>query len=100
MVDAGLIVLVSFTSPFRYERRVARDLFAEGDFKEVFIDTPIDECERCDTKGLYALARQDKLKNFTGVDSAYEAPIAPESQVRTLGRAPEDCVDEILAILD
>ena len=74
MVDAGLIVLVSFISPFRSERRMARELFAPGEFLEVFIDTPLAEAERRDVKGLYKKARRGELKNFTGIDSPYEAP--------------------------
>ena len=76
MVDAGLIVLVSFISPFRSERRMARELFAAGEFLEVFIDTPLAEAERRDVKGLYKKARRGELKNFTGIDSPYEAPEA------------------------
>ena len=78
MVDAGLIVLVSFISPYRSERRFARSLFADGEFVEVFVDTPIEECEKRDAKGLYAKARRGELKNFTGVDSEYQPPEAPE----------------------
>jgi bifunctional enzyme CysN/CysC len=74
MVDAGLIVLVSFISPFRDERRMARERFNEGEFVEVFVDTPLDICERRDVKGLYAKARAGLIPNFTGIDSPYEAP--------------------------
>ena len=74
MVDAGLIVIVAFISPFRAERQLARSLFDPGEFIEVFVDTPLEECERRDPKGLYAKARCGELKNFTGVDSAYEPP--------------------------
>jgi bifunctional enzyme CysN/CysC len=83
MVDAGLIVLVSFISPFRSERRMARDLFAAGEFFEVFIDTPLAEAERRDVKGLYAKARRGELKNFTGIDSPYEVPEMPEIRIDT-----------------
>jgi bifunctional enzyme CysN/CysC len=83
MVDAGLIVLVSFISPFRSERRMARDLFAPGEFFEVFIDTPLAEAERRDVKGLYAKARRGELKNFTGIDSPYEVPEMPEIHLDT-----------------
>jgi bifunctional enzyme CysN/CysC len=83
MVDAGLIVLVSFISPFRSERRMARDLFAPGEFFEVFIDTPLAEAERRDIKGLYAKARRGELKNFTGIDSPYEVPEQPEIRIDT-----------------
>ncbi|HTI97229.1 MAG TPA: adenylyl-sulfate kinase [Rudaea sp.] len=83
MVDAGLIVLVSFISPFRDERRMARDLFGVGDFAEVYVDTPIELCEQRDPKGLYAKARAGELQNFTGVDSPYEAPLDPELHLHT-----------------
>jgi bifunctional enzyme CysN/CysC len=89
MVDAGLIVLVSFISPFRAERRLARDLFSPGEFVEVFVDTPLEECEQRDPKGLYAKARAGQLKNFTGIDSDYEVPEHPEVLVRTSGQSPE-----------
>ena len=100
MVDAGLIVLVSFISPFRGERRMARNLFAEGEFMEVFVDTPIEECERRDVKGLYAKARRGDLKNFTGIDSPYEAPEAPEVHLFTATSAPESSVEQIVALLE
>ena len=99
MVDAGLIVLVSFISPFRSERRMARDLFAEGEFVEVFVDTPIQECERRDVKGLYAKARRGDLQNFTGIDSPYEAPEAPELRLSTTQASAGVCVDQILMLL-
>jgi len=83
MVDAGLIVLVSFISPFRAERRLARDLMEQGEFVEVFVDTPLAEAERRDVKGLYAKARAGQLKNFTGVDSPYEPPEHPEIRIDT-----------------
>jgi bifunctional enzyme CysN/CysC len=95
MVDAGLIVLVSFISPFRAERRMARELFAEGEFIEVFVDTPFDECAKRDPKGLYAKALKGELRNFTGVDSPYEAPESPEIRLSTQGRSPEELVAEI-----
>jgi bifunctional enzyme CysN/CysC len=74
MADAGLIVLVSFISPFRAERRMAREMFAPGEFAEVFVDTPIEVCEQRDAKGLYAKARAGEIRNFTGIDSPYELP--------------------------
>jgi len=100
MVDAGLIVLVSFISPFRGERRMARSLFADGEFVEVFVDTPIEECERRDVKGLYAKARRGDLKNFTGIDSPYEAPEAPEVHLLTATSAPESSVEQIVTLLE
>ncbi len=83
MMDAGLIVLVSFISPFRAERRMARDLIGEGGFMEVFVDAPLAVCEQRDVKGLYAKARAGKIANFTGIGSPYEAPEAPEIHLRS-----------------
>ena len=99
MVDAGLTVLVSFISPFKSERRMARGLFAEGEFMEVFVDTPIEACEQRDVKGLYAKARKGELKNFTGIDSPYEAPEAPEVRLLTTEASPEACIEQILKAL-
>jgi bifunctional enzyme CysN/CysC len=96
MVDAGLIVLVSFISPFRAERRMARELLAEGEFIEVFVDTPLAEAERRDVKGLYAKARAGELKNFTGIDSPYEAPEAPEIRIDTTQVSPEEAAEQIV----
>jgi bifunctional enzyme CysN/CysC len=95
MADAGLIVLVSFISPFRAERRMARDLMAEGEFVEVFVDTSFEECARRDPKGLYARALRGEIKNFTGVDSPYEAPENADIHLQTLGRSAEDLADEV-----
>ena len=83
MRDAGLIVLVALISPFRIDRQMARDLFQEGEFLEVFVDTPLAECERRDPKGLYARARRGELENFTGITSSYEPPLAPDVHLRT-----------------
>ncbi len=83
MVDAGLIVLVSFISPFRSERQMARELFEPGSFLEVFVSTPLEICEQRDPKGLYRRARSGLLKNFTGIDSSYEVPVVPEMVVDT-----------------
>jgi bifunctional enzyme CysN/CysC len=96
MVDAGLIVLVSFISPFRAERRMARELFAPGEFIEVFVDAPLGVCEQRDPKGLYAKARRGELKNFTGIDSAYEAPENAEVRVDTQSTSAEEGVKRIL----
>ncbi|MBA3447379.1 MAG: sulfate adenylyltransferase subunit CysN [Pseudaminobacter sp.] len=93
MADAGLMVIVSFISPFRAERRMAREMMAEGEFIEVFVDAPFEECARRDPKGLYARALNGDIKNFTGVDSPYEAPENPEIHLETLGRSPEEMVD-------
>ncbi len=89
MADAGLVVIVSFISPFRSERRLARELMVEGDFFEVFIDTPLEECERRDPKGLYQKARRGEIQNFTGISSPYEPPENPELQLSTVGQDPE-----------
>ena len=97
MTEAGLIVLVSFISPFRSERRMARDLFAKGEFVEVFVDTPIGTCEQRDVKGLYAKARRGELKNFTGIDSPYEAPEAPEIHLKTVSTSPDQAIEQLLS---
>ncbi|HUJ53473.1 MAG TPA: sulfate adenylyltransferase subunit CysN [Steroidobacteraceae bacterium] len=100
MVDAGLIVLVSFISPFRSERRMARELFAPGEFFEVFVDTPLAEAERRDVKGLYRKARRGELKNFTGIDSPYEVPEAPEIHIDTTAVSAEGAAERVIAHLD
>jgi len=99
LVDAGLIVIVAFISPYRAERQLARGLFEPGEFIEVYVDTPLEECERRDVKGLYAKARRGELKNFTGIDSDYEAPLAPEIHLQTVATKPETCVDHIFRLL-
>jgi bifunctional enzyme CysN/CysC len=99
MVDAGLIVLVSFISPFRAERRMARALFEPGEFFEVFVDTPLAEAERRDVKGLYRKARLGELKNFTGIDSPYERPERPEIEIDTTSVSPEEAAERIVAKL-
>ncbi len=99
MVDAGLIVLVSFISPFQADRRMARSLFEADEFVEVFVDAPLDECERRDVKGLYAKARSGALKNFTGLDSPYERPEAPELVLRTQYESVQVCVEHVMRAL-
>ncbi len=99
MTDAGLVVLCSFISPFRAERQMVRELFSAGEFVEVFVDTPIEECIQRDPKGLYARAQAGKLKNFTGIDSPYEAPEHPELRIDTQGRTPEQAADQLLGVL-
>jgi bifunctional enzyme CysN/CysC len=99
MADAGLVVLVSFISPFRAERRMARGLLDEGEFIEVFVDTPLAVAETRDPKGLYKKARRGELKNFTGVDSPYEPPEAPELRIDTTALRPEEATDEIVAFM-
>jgi bifunctional enzyme CysN/CysC len=96
MVDAGLIVLVSFISPFRTERRMARDLVEAGEFLEVWIDTPLTVAEQRDPKGLYRKARRGELKNFTGIDSPYEAPEAAEIRIDTTEFTAEQAAEAIV----
>ena len=98
MVESGLIVLCSFISPYRAERDMVRRLVAPGEFIEVFVDTPIEDCMRRDPKGLYAQAKAGNLKNFTGVDAPYEVPQQPEIHL-TVGRQPEDLAADVLAAL-
>lgn len=95
MADAGLIVLVSFISPFRSERQTARELMPNGEFVEVFVDTPLEVCAARDPKGLYAKARRGELRNFTGIDSPYEAPETPEIHLQTIGRETADLAKEV-----
>ncbi len=95
-VDAGLIVLCSFISPFRAEREMVRDLVGPGEFVEIFVDTPIEECIRRDPKGLYAKAKAGEIKNFTGFDSPYERPTNPEVVLDTTARLPDDVLAELL----
>ncbi len=99
MVDAGLIVIASLISPYRAEREQARGLVASGEFVEVFVDTPLDVCEARDPKGLYRKARSGDLTNFTGIDSPYEPPPAPEVHVRTVDMSPEAAVDRIMEMV-
>jgi bifunctional enzyme CysN/CysC len=96
MVDAGLIVLVTFISPFQKDREYARSLFQEGEFFEIFIDTPLEEAEKRDPKGLYKKARSGELKNFTGIDSPYENPINPDILIQTLNQTVKDNALEII----
>jgi bifunctional enzyme CysN/CysC len=100
MADAGLIVLVSFISPFRAEREMARKMVPEGEFLEVFIDTPLADAEKRDVKGLYAKARAGELKNFTGIDSPYEAPENPEIRIDTNAMTPEQAAEAIVAQME
>ena len=95
MTEAGLVVLVSFISPFSAERKSARDLFAEGEFIEIFVDTPIEECMKRDPKGLYAKALRGELRNFTGVDSPYEAPENPDLHLLTSDLEISELADKV-----
>ncbi len=99
MTDAGLIVLTAFISPFRAERQMVRDLMAAGEFIEVYVDTPLAVAESRDVKGLYKKARAGKLKNFTGIDSPYEPPQAPDITVNTVELAAEDAASRIVDLI-
>jgi len=99
MVEAGLIVMCSFISPYRAERDMVRDLVGGGEFIEVFVDTPIEECMRRDPKGLYAKAQAGTIKNFTGFDAPYEAPEKPEIHLTTIGRQPEQLAEQVIKAL-
>jgi bifunctional enzyme CysN/CysC len=99
MADAGLIVIVSFISPFRSERRMARSLMDEGEFLEVFVDTPLEVAEQRDRKGLYAKARRGEIVNFTGVDSPYEPPERPEVHLDTTAEPAEGSAQRVLDAL-
>jgi bifunctional enzyme CysN/CysC len=99
MTDAGLVVLVSFISPFRAERRMARGLIEAGEFFEVFVDTPLELAEARDPKGLYRKARRGELKNFTGIDSPYEVPESPELRLETVRLTPEQAAEAVLEYL-
>jgi bifunctional enzyme CysN/CysC len=96
MVDAGLIVLVSFISPFRSERGMARALFDAGEFREVFVDTPLEVCAQRDPKGLYAKARAGRIRNFTGIDSPYERPERPELHLETQGASVDELAQRVI----
>ena len=100
MADAGLIVLVSFISPFRSERLLARELLEPGEFVEIFVDTPLAEAEKRDVKGLYAKARRGEIKNFTGISSDYEAPERPEIRIDSTRQSPADAASAIAAWLE
>ncbi len=99
MADAGLITLVSFISPFRSERRMARNMMAEGEFLEIYVDTPLEVVEQRDVKGLYKKARAGEIKNFTGIDSPYEEPAEPEIRIDTIRLSPDEAAAQLLAEL-
>jgi bifunctional enzyme CysN/CysC len=99
MVDGGLIVICSFISPYRAEREMVRALVGDGEFIEVFVDTPIEECVRRDTKGVYSWAKAGMIKNFTCIDAPYEAPDQHVIRLDTVGRPPEQLADEIIELL-
>jgi adenylylsulfate kinase len=98
-VDAGTIVLTAFISPFKSERDFCRHLLADGEFVEIFVDTPIEECEKRDPKGLYQKARQGDIKDFTGIDSPYEAPENAEITLTYTGQTAEQSAEQLFDIL-
>jgi bifunctional enzyme CysN/CysC len=100
MVDAGLIVLVSFISPVRSERRMARELVGPDEFIEIFVDAPLAVAESRDPKGLYRKARLGELKNFTGIDSPYERPEHPEIRIDATSTTPESAAAQVIAVLE
>ena len=99
MVEAGLICISSFISPFSSEREMVRNIMDEGEFVEVFVDTPLEVCESRDVKGLYAKARAGELPNFTGISSPYEAPVNPEIRIDTTQTSAESAADLIIDYL-
>mgnify|MGYP000120773647 CR=1 FL=1 len=99
MVDAGLIVVTAFISPFRAERQMVREMLPEGEFVEIFVDTPLEVAEKRDVKGLYKKAREGKLKNFTGIDSPYEEPEGPDITVNTVEMSPVEAAEHIVRAL-
>lgn len=95
-VDAGVIVLTAFISPFKEDREQARNLVGRDQFIEVFVDTPLEICEQRDVKGLYAKARAGKIANFTGIDSPFERPESPDVHLKTAGKSVEESLKEII----
>jgi bifunctional enzyme CysN/CysC len=101
MVDAGLITLVSFISPFRSERQMARAMVEADEFLEVFVDAPLELCEQRDPKGLYAKARRGEIKNFTGIDSPYERPENAEMHLQvSAGETPEQLAERVIGLME
>ncbi|WP_417498684.1 adenylyl-sulfate kinase [Methylophaga sp.] len=97
--DAGLIVMSAFISPFRSDRKLVRDLVEEKEFVEVYISTPLSTCEQRDPKGLYKKARSGQIKNFTGIDSEYEAPVSAEVTLNTAELNVDECVERVISYL-
>jgi bifunctional enzyme CysN/CysC len=99
MTDAGLILITAFISPFQAERRLLREMMVPGEFLEIYVDTPLGVAESRDVKGLYKKARSGKLKNFTGIDSPYEAPESPEIRIDTTQTSSEQAAELIVSFL-
>ena len=100
MLDAGLVVIASFVSPYREDRENVKRIVGYGNFVEIFVNTPIEECERRDVKGLYAKARAGEIENFTGVNAPYEAPMAPDLEIDTTMVSVQGAVDLIMEFID
>lgn len=100
MVDAGVVVLSSFISPYRADRQAVRDLHPAGQFVEIHVDTPLEVCEARDVKGLYARARAGEIDDFSGISAPYEAPASPELRIDTSDRGLDDCVADVVAHLE
>jgi len=99
MMDAGIIVLTAFISPFRAERDMAKSLFKRGDFLEIFVDTPLAVAEERDPKGLYKKARSGQLPNFTGIDSDYEVPVSADLIIQTEGKTIDDSAKDLIELI-
>src|SRR6185437_16196640 len=97
MAEAGLLVLVSFISPFRNERRLAREIAGDVRFTEIYVDTPLEVCEQRDPKGLYARARRGEIRNFTGIDSPFEPPEHPDEVLHGADRSPAELAEQLYA---
>lgn len=100
MVDAGLITLTSFISPYRAERQMAREMVEDGEFVEIFVNTPLEVCEARDVKGLYAKARAGTIKNFTGIDSEYQTPVNSEIEINTVDMSAEKAAEVVVQYLE
>ena len=100
LVDAGLIALTAFISPFRADRDLVRSLFTGNEFIEIYVQAPLDVCEQRDPKGLYKKARAGEIKNFTGIDSRYEEPVSPELVVNTAQHSLEECARQVVTYLE
>ena len=98
-IDSGLITSTAFISPFKSDRQLARDMVEEGEFIEVFIDTPIEICEQRDPKGLYKKARAGEIRDFTGIDSVYDIPLQPEVHVLSEHKSIKECAEQVVSYL-
>jgi len=98
-IDAGEIVLTAFVSPFETDRALAKDIIGAQNFLEVFVNTPLEECEARDVKGLYKKARMGEIKYFTGIDSPYEPPLNPDIDIKTKGKSIAECTDELFELI-